>query len=446
MRWLVLKDLQILRRSPFLVGLLIIYPVVIAVLIGFALSRGPEKPRVAFLNEVPQQAQFEIGQTRFDIADARSELYDRLEVVSVGTRAEARRKVRDGDVLGALILPRDLVSKLEAGGLEQPTVDVLVNQEDPVKARLVDSQISALLTEANLRLSRTFSRVTLSYLKLLLSGGKFSLFGRSFDVLGLEKSEQIMRAAVSRLPRRSGLRPALRQVIGFSRLARQNLNLSDNLLASVSQPIKVNKSVISGSAPSLTTFAVSVSASITLMFVTVLLVAGSLALEREENTFPRLTRGLVGRTSLLAAKLALGVVAALAVTLLMLAILALFVSLDWGRAALWPLAILAGGGGFAAMGAAIGGLAREVRSASLLAFMLSLPVVFLSLVPSGTVAPALYDAVRVIAALFPFKPTLDLMSGALQDSGPSVGWPLVHLAILTLAYGGIARLALRRFA
>ncbi|MEA2184942.1 MAG: hypothetical protein QOF69_4127, partial [Solirubrobacteraceae bacterium] len=34
MRWLLLKDLQILRRSPLLVGLLVIYPVAIALLIG----------------------------------------------------------------------------------------------------------------------------------------------------------------------------------------------------------------------------------------------------------------------------------------------------------------------------------------------------------------------------------------------------------------------------
>ena len=40
-----------------------IYPVVIALLIGFALSRGPSKPRVAFLNEVPaSQSTFNAGQ------------------------------------------------------------------------------------------------------------------------------------------------------------------------------------------------------------------------------------------------------------------------------------------------------------------------------------------------------------------------------------------------
>ncbi len=37
-RWLLLKDLRILRRSPLLVALLVLYPVVIAVLIGLALS------------------------------------------------------------------------------------------------------------------------------------------------------------------------------------------------------------------------------------------------------------------------------------------------------------------------------------------------------------------------------------------------------------------------
>ena len=53
MRWLLLKDLQILRRSPLLTALLVIYPIVLAVLIGFAISRGPEKPSVAFLNRDP---------------------------------------------------------------------------------------------------------------------------------------------------------------------------------------------------------------------------------------------------------------------------------------------------------------------------------------------------------------------------------------------------------
>ena len=51
--------------------------------------------------------------------------------------------------------------------------------------------------------------------------------------------------------------------------------------------------MVGGASPPLEIFAIAVAATLTLAFVVVLLVAGSLALEREENAFPRLTRGLV---------------------------------------------------------------------------------------------------------------------------------------------------------
>ena len=86
-----------------------------------------------------------------------------------------------------------------------------------------------------------------------------------------------------------------------------------------------------------------------------------------------------------------------------------------------------------------------MRAASLLAFMLALPLAFLALVPSGAVAPALYDVIRAVSALFPFKPTLEAMDAALNDAGDMVV-PLVHLAILALAFGALARLGLRRLA
>jgi ABC-type transport system involved in cytochrome c biogenesis permease component len=189
-----------------------------------------------------------------------------------------------------------------------------------------------------------------------------------------------------------------------------------------------------------------VAATVTLMFVTVLLVAGSLALEREENAFARLTRGLVSKWALLGEKVTLGVVLSILVTLVMLGGLSLFVHIEWSRFGLILLAIAAGGLGFAAFGAAIGAAAREVRASSLLAFMISLPIAFISLVESGTVSPALFDVIKVVRALFPFDAALDAMSGALDPSGPALGGPILHLAILAAAYAVLARIALRRFA
>jgi ABC-2 type transport system permease protein len=449
MRWLLLKDLKLMWRSPLLTALLVAYPIVIAVLIGFALSGGPSKPRVAFLNEVPEGSPLNVGGEEFDLVGAREELCDRIECVPVSSREEARDLVESGDVLGALVLPADLIEKLQSlAGLtpEQPTVEVLVNEEDPVKGQLVDERIDSLLSDANLRISQRISDVSIGYLGILLDGGSLNFLGQDFEILGLRSAEAILRRIRGELPRDGGGRAEIDRVIRFSSLAAENLDVADDLLGAVSQPIQVDKEVVNGDSPSLDVFAIAVAATITLMFVTVLLVAGSLALEREENAFRRLVRGLVSPTGLLIEKIALGVVASLAVTLLMLAGLELFVSLQWQRFPLWIPAIVAGGAGFAAFGAALGGAAREVRAASLLAFMVSLPVAFLSLVPSGTVSPGVFDAIGVVTALFPFDPALRALEGALEDAGPSLAAAIAHLAILTAAYGLLARFALRRLA
>lgn len=447
MRWLLLKDLQILRRSPLVTGLLVVYPVLIAVLIGVALSAGPDEPRIAFLNEIPEEEQVDFGEGgEFDTLDAKRELCDRVECVEVSSREEAVAKVEDGQVLGALIIPADLIDKLQSLRTlspEQPTVEVLVNEEDPVKGQIVDDRLQALITEANLVISQQVSEQAAGYLDLLVEGGEFSFLGQTVEILGLDNSARILDAISSDLD--AAQRAEVRRVVRFADLARENLDVALPLLGAVAQPIEVDKEVVSGDSPSLDAFAISVAATVTLMFVTMLLVAGLLALEREENAFARLTRGLVGRTELLVSKLVLGVACSLVVTLVMLAGLELFVNLDWGRFGLWIPAIAVGGAGFAAFGAAIGGAAREVRASSLLAFMVSLPIAFLSLVPSGTVDPTLFDVIEVVAALFPFEPAFDAISGALDEAGPSV-WPaLAHLAAITLAYGALARLALRRF-
>ena len=191
MRWLLFKDLQILRRSPLQAFLLIVYPVLIAVLVGFAISRGPEKPRVAFVNQVPKGTAVQVGGSNFSTVGARNRLCSRIECVRVDSRAEAISKVESGDVLGALILPRDLaeqVNSLSSLNAGHPKVEVIVNQEDPVKARLVDDRISSLLAQANLVIARQVARSGSQYLDLILNGGHFDFFGQSFQILGLKRA------------------------------------------------------------------------------------------------------------------------------------------------------------------------------------------------------------------------------------------------------------------
>jgi ABC-type multidrug transport system permease subunit len=451
MRWLLLKDLQLLRRSPLVTALLIVYPIVLAVLIGLAISRSPEKPRVAFLNQIPASAGLSLGETGgFSQQEARRRLCAKIECVSASSRADVEQKVKEGEVLGGLILPPDFLNKLQAelstNSPERATVEVLVNQDDPLKAQIVDDRITSLLNEANLLLSDQITDVAINYERLLASGGEFEIpfLNQTVHVLGLERSEQILRSLEGSLP--PAQRSQVAQVTEFARLARQNLALANQLLSSIRQPIAVEKQVVAGSVPPLDTFAVAVAAAVTLLFVTVLLVSGSLALEREENTFTRLTRGLLSQEGLLVEKAVLGTLAGLIVTLLLLVAITPFEAIGWSRTYLIVPAILLAAAASSALGLAIGAAAREVRASALLAFALALPVAFISLVPSGTVSKTLLDVIHVIAGAFPFRPALEALEGALSASGPDVGMPFLHLALLTVGYLVLARLALRRFA
>jgi ABC-2 type transport system permease protein len=367
--------------------------------------------------------------------------------VPVKSRAEAVDEVRSGDVLAALILPADLVDQINSLSTPSPgvpKVEVIVNEEDPVKARLVNDRINSLLTQANLVIARRIAAEGGRFMRLILNGGQFSVLGQTIQILGLGNTAHILAAVRPSLPP-GPLRDSLDQVLQFTTLTRANLATAAPLLTRLTQPIAVDKQVVNASTPPLEVFAIAVAATFTLAFVTVLLVAGSLALEREENAFPRLTRGLVSRSALLTEKVALGIAVGLVVTVLMLAGLSLFVPLHWSRFGLWLAAIVAGGAALGAAGAALGAAAREVRAVSLLAFMVTLPVAFLSLIPTGTVGPGLYDAIKVLTALFPFKPALQAMTAALDPGGPNILAALGHLVILAAGYGLLARFALRRF-
>jgi ABC-2 type transport system permease protein len=263
-------------------------------------------------------------------------------------------------------------------------------------------------------------------------------------VLGLRRIGDAVEAARRRLPPGSQERRDLDRVVRFTRIAQANFGLSSQVLQALSEPIRVNKEVVGGARVPLTTFAAAVAVAVSLMFVTVLLASGALALERDQNTFGRLVRGPVSRTTLLVEKGAFALAGALPVTLLMLFVVALFATVEWDRFHLWIAAIAVAAAAFAAMGTLIGALARDVQAASLMAFTLLLPVAFLALVPSGAVSATVHDVTEVVSFVFPFDATVDAMRSALYSSG-GLAAPLLHLAGLAVAYGLASRVALRRF-
>jgi ABC-type multidrug transport system permease subunit len=364
--------------------------------------------------------------------------------VRLSSRAAASAKVSSGDVLAAIVIPPDIVQKISSG-VSQAQVQVIYNG-DALKQSFVRSTIDSTLARANLALSEQIKDVAVRDIDLLLAGGHLEVLGAQRDIVGLSHIPGALSAVARRQPPGAD-RSTLVRIAGFASFAARNLSLSKDVLTTVSQPIAVKSTLLHGKRTPLDTFAVVVAVSISLMFVGVLIAAGGIALEREEHAIGRLLRGppaLVSRGGLLAEKTLLAAAAAFAVALVMLLGVSAFVALDLSRIGRWLLALAFGALALAALGTAIGALAREVRAASLLAFLLSLPLAFLALVPNGSVAGGLYSVIRAISFVFPYKAALQALDAAVNGSSPGIGVSVAHLGGLALLFGALARVGLRR--
>ena len=206
MRWLLLKDLQILRRSPFLVAVLVAYPVIISVLIGLALSRGPDKPKVAIVNELPA------GQTELlgrQPAPGRHAL--RQGAVQV-RRSGRGRHARGGHRQGALGRgPRRAHRPARRHAASCRTRSTSPARRRPRwrssttpttrSGRSWPSRRSRRAWPTPTRRSATSSpswrRATWASCS---RAGEFSLLGQKFDVLGLERSKAALERTLRTLP------------------------------------------------------------------------------------------------------------------------------------------------------------------------------------------------------------------------------------------------------
>jgi ABC-type transport system involved in cytochrome c biogenesis permease component len=441
MRWLLRKDLLILRRSRLLVALLIVYPVAIALLIGFAISRSPSRPRVAIVDESPAGETVQVGSQRVAVDAYAKQLFSQVQSVSASSRAQAIAEVKSGDVLAAVVIPPDIAARLSSA-IDQASIEVLYNG-DAIEQSLVQSTLDAALAQANLGFSEQIQKAAAKAIDALLRGGNLGTLGAPENLIGLNQIPTSLQRIIARLPR-GGERGELERIEAFAGFADQNLSISKRVLGTVSQPIRVDSRLLRGRRTPLNTFAVVVAVSVSLMFVCVLLAAGGVALEREERALGRLVRGLISREALLVEKALLAAGCAFVLAFAMLAGVGAFVTLDWSRVGLWLLALAFGALAFGSLGVAIGALAREVRASSLLAFLLSLPLAFLALVPAGSVSGGFYDAIGTVSFVFPFKASLQALDTAVNSAAPSLVGSLVHLAGLTIVFGVLARIGLRR--
>ena len=111
------------------------------------------------------------------------------------------------------------------------------------------------------------------------------------------------------------------------------------------------------------------------------------------------------------------------------------------RLPLLLLGLVLAAAAFGAFGVLIGALAREARTASLVGFLVALPLVLVGVLPEGTSAVTDW-----VARLFPLAHGVRFFESALFDASPwaRIGREAAWLAGLAAAFAAAARLAARR--
>lgn len=242
--------------------------------------------------------------------------------------------------------------------------------------------------------------------------------------------------------------PERERIAAFARIAGLALAQTGNLLASTANPIELRRAREESRSSLLSAQVQSYALALTVTFLALLLAAGAIASERDENAIGRLRRGLVSMGQLVTAKVALAALMALALGLAIAMVFGAVVEAGdvvggqpWARLPLLAVGLLLAGAAAGALGCLVGALARETRTASLIAVLVVMPIVFLGLVPRevAPVAGWLSDGL-------PFAHAVRYFSSALYDASPwgvlarEMGW----LAGLGLLFGGAARAATRR--
>jgi ABC-2 type transport system permease protein len=430
------KDLRVLVRSPLLLGVLIAYPLLVAGLVGLVAGYGSSKPRVALVDQDRLPRVVSIGGHRFRIQDAIDEVSENVHLIRMEA-AEARRALATGRVVATLTVPPGFLADLKSG-LNAPSV-VYQTTRGGISSR-VTQQVQALVYALNRQLHKAYVETDLGYVQLIVRGGKAEFGGRTYDVLGLARMQDLL----GRLPPS----PQRDRIAEFARIAGLALAQTGNLLESTANPIELERAREDSRSSLLSAQVQSYALALTITFLALLLAAGAIASERDENTIGRLRRGLVSMGELVAAKVALAAVVALALGLAIAVVFGVIVEAGgvvggqpWERLPLLAVGLLLAGAALGALGTLLGALSRETRAASLVAVLVVMPIVFLGLVPRevAPVAGWLSDAL-------PFAHAVRYFASSLYDVSPwgAVARELAWLCGLGLVFAALARLATRR--
>jgi ABC-type Na+ efflux pump permease subunit len=404
------KDLRMLARTRVLLALLVIYPLVITAILGaILLHQGP--PSIAYVNEDKTGDVVQIGADRFSVSSYIHQAEGNGVNVVQTDRSTAERMLAEGQVAGVLIVPQGTVARLQT---QLAGANLEFEVGDSAIGGIVAQRMQGIIYSINLRISEALIQTNRSYLNALVTGGKVDVAGRQFQLYGLRPAGDTLTAARAQLAASGADAKLLGQfdaTVEFARLASAAIGLADNALEATAAPVRISVQHEHGKSSVLTAQAISFALAAAISFVCIVLVAASLAGERDEAVLGRLLRGLASARSIVLGKLLLGAGLALAFTAGLFVVFGILAPQAWARLPLLLGAVVLTSAACSGIGALIAVLARDARTATLAGILLVLPLVPLSLV-------SLHGWGGRVESIFPVAPSRRLFNAVLFDASP----------------------------
>jgi ABC-type polysaccharide/polyol phosphate export permease len=434
--WTLLKkDARIVLRSRLLLIVLLLYPLVIVGIVGYAFSQPNERIPLAVLNlDVdangdPNKATIvnPLSPGSQGVAISSGDLVDSLDELTrlsrVATEDEGRRLLLAGEVQAVVIFPKGFVSQVASYTSSAP-INVIVDLSDPVRASIVNNTIRGVVQSFQEYVVQTKVDFVVDALESSLATDL-----RPTDYLypGFQKLRQNLQQMLDSGNLSEGQARTVQEAVTFLDKVIDTLQSSKGLVESVAQPVFVDIEGERSGHLFIRDLVVPAAMGLSIFWTGSLATAALVVYEREAPAYARLGVTPTNRLTIIGSKVILtsGIIVFQSAMILVAAIIAFDTRVD--NSFLTFILILLSTFASIGIGIFLSGITRDVNGAVLLSVLVTFPMLFLS----GLFYPVSFmpSGAQILAKSFPLTYTVSGLRGAMLR-GFQVGDAAVEMIAL----------------
>lgn len=437
--WTLLKkDARVVLRSRLLLAVLVLYPLVIVGIIGYAFSEPTQKIPVAVVNQdvgadgSPNTAVIEDpfgdGTGSGGATVSSGELVAGLEELTQVTRtdsvAEAKRLLLTGEVQGVVVLPSGFVDQVVRFGNGSARLEVIVDQSDPVRATLMEVNIRGVVQQFQEVVIQQKVDIVVDALEDSL---RVDLPEDHFAYPGFRRAVEHLQDV--RPQADDAGKAKIDIVIQFLRNIEAGVISSVDIVRSVAQPVVVDIEQEESGHLFIRDLVVPAALGLSIFWTGSLATAALIVYDRESAAYTRLGVTPTSRASILGAKVTLTTLVVFAQSAIILLAAIAFFGTRVDNLALTVVLIVLSTLASIAIGVFLSGVTRDVNGAVLLSVLVTFPMLFLA----GLFYPVDFmpEGAQILARLFPLTYTVSGLRGSMLR-GFEVGDATVHIVALAL--------------